>query len=189
MRLYLAHWKRIFDYKGASTRAEYRLPLIVAALLAALTAACWAAGSFADAPGLMTAGFVAGVVFALHVPPMMALTVRRLRDAGKHPLLSLIACIAGVGTVIVMIVCLCSVSSTGYLPLHNIGQSVYGPPEYFDPHNNINEDIYGPPEMFGDYDPQDNVTAAVYGPPEMLFGEEDAAETLPPEEGAAGDEN
>jgi uncharacterized membrane protein YhaH (DUF805 family) len=180
MRYYLMHWKRVFDYKGTSTREEYRGPLIVVALLAALTAVCWAIGSFADESALMFAGFAAGVLFVLHVPPMMALTVRRLRDAGKSPLLSVVALIAGVGTVIVMIVCLFSVSATGYLPMANRNVCVYGPPpgygSGFDPSDNVNEDVYGPPEMFDGYDPEDNATACVYGPPEMLYGEDDVPE-------------
>ena len=160
MRYYLTHWKRVFDYKGTSAREEYRVPLIVVAALAALTAILWAVGTFADEPALMFAGLVIGVLFVLHVPPMMALTVRRLRDAGKSPLLSVIALIAGVGTVIVMLVCLLSVSSTGYLPM-----------------NNFNACVYGPPPGYGDdYDPEDNVPECVYGPPEMLYGEEYAQE-------------
>ena len=123
----------------------------------------------------MGAGVVTGALFALHVIPMMALTVRRLRDAGKSPLLSVVALIAGVGTVIVMLVCLLSVSSTGYLPMANRNVCVYGPPP-FDPGNNVNVDVYGPPDMFDDYDPEENVMEAVYGPPEMLFGEDDAQE-------------
>ena len=176
MRYYLMHWKRVFDYKGTSAREEYRGPLIVVALLAALTAIRWTVGSFADEPALMFAGVATGVLFVLHVPPMMALTVRRLRDAGKSPLLSVVALIAGVGTVIVMLVCLLSVSSTGYLPMANCNVCVYGPPpgygSDYDPQNNVNVDVYGPPEMFDDYDPEDNVPECVYGPPEMLYGED-----------------
>ncbi len=180
MRRYIDHWKRIFDYKGTSAREEYRGPLAVVALLAALTAVLWAVGSFADESALMYAGVATGILFVLHVPPMMALTVRRLRDAGKSPLLSVIALIAGVGTVIVMLVCLLSVSSTGYLPMQNRNVCVYGPPpgygSDYDPQNNVNVDVYGPPEIFGDYDPEDNVPECVYGPPEMLYGEDDAPE-------------
>lgn len=176
MRYYLMHWKRVFDYKGTSAREEYRGPLIVVALLAMLTAILWTVGSFADEPALMFAGVATGVLFVLHVPPMMALTVRRLRDAGKSPLLSVVALVAGVGTVIVMLVCLLSVSSTGYLPMANRNVCVYGPPpgynDDYDPQNNVNVDVYGPPEIFGDYDPEDNVPECVYGPPEMLYGED-----------------
>ena len=46
MRHYLSLWKRTFDYKGVSTRQEYRVPLIVTAILAALTAVLIAAGRF-----------------------------------------------------------------------------------------------------------------------------------------------
>lgn len=188
MRYYLAHWKRAFDYKGVSTRAEYRLPLLVTAVLALLTAALWFVWLETDSELLQTGGLVTGVLFTLHVPPMMALTVRRLRDAGRKPWLAVLSCLAGIGTIIVMLICLLAVS--GYSPLHNIGQNVYGPPEYFDPQNNINEDIYGPPEMFGDYDPGDNVTEAIYGPPEMFFGEEETTAEEPlPEEASTGDEN
>ncbi len=194
MRHYLSLWKRTFDYKGVSTRQEYRVPLIVTAVLAALTAVLWIVGSVEYADVLMGAGVVTGALFALHVIPMMALTVRRLRDAGKSPLLSVVALIAGVGTVIVMLVCLLSVSSTGYLPMANRNVCVYGPPpgygSDYDPQNNVNVDVYGPPEMFDDYDPEDNVPECVYGPPEMLFGEDDAQEeeTAVSQEEEANDE-
>ena len=124
MRHYLTLWKRTFDYKGVSTRQEYRVPLIVTALLAALTAVLWIVGSVEYADVLMGAGVVTGALFALHVIPMMALTVRRLRDAGKKPWLAVLSCLAGIGTVIVMLVCLLSVSATGELPLSNINTCV-----------------------------------------------------------------
>ena len=189
MRHYLSLWKRTFDYKGVSTRQEYRVPLIVTALLAALTAVLWIVGSVEYADVLMGAGVVTGALFALHVIPMMALTVRRLRDAGKKPFLAVLSCLAGIGTLIVMLVCLLSVSTTGELPLSNINACVYGPPP-FDPQNNVNVDVYGPPEMFDDYDPEDNVIEAIYGPPEMLFGEDDAQEeeTAVSQEEEANDE-
>ena len=163
--------------------------LIVTALLAALTAVLWIVGSVEYEDGLMGAGVVTGALFALHVIPMMALTVRRLRDAGKKPFLAVLSCLAGIGTVIVMLVCLLSVSATGELPFGNINACVYGPPP-FDPNNNVNVDVYGPPEMFDDYDPEDNVMEAIYGPPEMLFGEDDAQEeeTAVSQEEEANDE-
>lgn len=145
MRRYLNLWKRTFDYKGVSDRAEYRVPLIVTALLAAATAALWWIGTAEYSRGLMAAGVVTGALFTAHVVPMVSLTVRRLRDAGKKPLWAALSCIAGIGTVIVMLICLFCVSRTGYLPSRNRIEGVYGPP--FAPQNNVNEDIYGPPEM------------------------------------------
>ena len=181
MRRYLSMWKHIFDYKGKSARAEYRAPLLLTALLAALTAVFWFTGTAACSDPLMTAGFVTGVLFTAHVPPMMALTVRRLRDAGKKPWLAVLSCLAGVGTVLVMIICLFSVSSTGFLPTDNYQECVYGPPEYF-----------------GIFDPQDNVNVDVYGPPEDILSpenedaEENGAEETEPEayeEEGSADEN
>ncbi|MBQ6119188.1 MAG: DUF805 domain-containing protein [Clostridia bacterium] len=179
MRYYLMHWKRIIDYKGVSTRQEYRVPLIVTAILAALTAVLWIVGSVEYADVLMGVGVVTGALFALHVIPMMALTVRRLRDAGKKPWLAVLSCLAGIGTLIVMLICLLSVSTTGELPFGNINACVYGPPP-FDPGSNVNVDVYGPPDMFDDYDPEDNVMEAVYGPPEAFYDEEETVE--PPQE-------
>ena len=147
MRHYLDLWKRAFDYKGVSTRREYRLPLIVTLSLAALTAALWGIGTVEYEDGLMIAGIVTGALFTLHVIPMMALTVRRLRDAGKKPWLAVLSCLAGIGTILVMAVCLVSVSTTGELPLSNINACVYGPPP-FDPNNNVNVDVYGPPDDY-----------------------------------------
>ena len=52
------------------------------------------------------------------------------------------------------------------------------------------ESVYGPPPAESSLNAGgSSEVECVYGPPEMLFGEEDAAETLPPEEGATGDEN
>ena len=148
MRHYFVMWKRIFDYKGRSTREEYRVPLIVTAVLAALTAVFWGVGTLTRGELPMTVGFMTGVLYTAHVLPMMALTVRRLRDAGRKPGLAALSCLAGIGTILVMIICLFSVSVSGFLPIGNVNACVYGPPpEYYDPQNNINEDIYGPPEM------------------------------------------
>ena len=174
MRYYLSLWKRTFDYKGTSTRQEYRAPLLVTAILAALTVLLWLAGSFFVDDFLMYVGLVPGVLFTLHILPMMALTVRRLRDAGKNPFLAALSCLAGIGTLIVMVICLLSVSVSGYLPSTNFAACVYGPPPY-DPQYNVNVDVYGPPE---DFYPEDNTEAAIYGPPEMLESRyaEEAAE-------------
>ncbi len=172
MRHYLTLWKRIFDYKGVSTRQEYRAPLLVTAILAALTAVFWAIGTLARSELLMTAGLVTGALYTAHVIPMMALTVRRLRDAGRKPVLAVLSVIAGIGTLFVMAICLFSVSVSGFLPIAN-----------------IHANVYGPPPVVEDYDPEDNVPVAVYGPPEMLYSQPDeeageTAETAAPEEAA-----
>ena len=172
MRHYLSLWKRIFDYKGVSTRQEYRVPLIVTAILAALTAVLWIVGSVENADVLMGVGVLTGILFTLHVIPMMALTVRRLRDAGKKPWLAVLSVIAGIGTLFVMAICLFSVSVSGFLPIAN-----------------FNANVYGPPPGIENYDPEDNVPVAVYGPPEMLYSQADeeageTAETAAPEEAA-----
>ncbi len=176
MRHYLNLWKRTFDYKGTSTRQEYRVPLIVTLALGALTAALWIVGTVEFEDVLMGVGVLTGVLFTVHVIPMMALTVRRLRDAGKKPWLAVLSCLAGIGTLLVMLVCLLSVSTTGELPLSNINTCVYGPPP-FDPNNNVNVDVYGPPE---DFYPEENTMEAIYGPPEDFFDEEETVE--PPQE-------
>ena len=168
MRHYLNMWKRVFDYKGVSARHEYRAPLLITLTLGVVTAALWCIGSVEFEDGLMIAGIAVGVLFTVHVVPMMALTVRRLRDAGKKPGLAVLSCLAGIGTILVMLVCLYSVSTTGDLPLSNINACVYGPPP-FDPNSNINVDVYGPP---GDFDPEDNTQAAIYGPPEAFSDSE-----------------
>ena len=176
MRHYLNLWKHTFDYKGVSTRQEYRVPLIVTFALGVLTAALWCIGTVEFEDGLMFAGVLTGVLFTLHVIPMMALTVRRLRDAGKKPWLAVVSCLAGIGTLLVMLVCLLSVSTTGELPLSNINACVYGPPP-FDPNSNVNVDVYGPPE---DFYPEENTLEAIYGPPQDFYDEEETVE--PPQE-------
>ena len=52
----------------------------------------------------------------------------------------------------------------------NVPETVYGPPEWFEPSNNEVVDVYGPPE---DFEPDENEAVAVYGPPEW-FEVEDA---------------
>ncbi len=47
----------------------------------------------------------------------------------------------------------------------NIPETVYGPPEWFEPEENMNEDVYGPPPFEEDYDAEENLPAPVYGPP------------------------
>ncbi len=160
MRHYIDLWKRTFDYKGVSSRAEYRVPLLVTAALAALSLIFVHVYSTSYGEWPLTVFIVAGALFTLHIPPMMALTVRRLRDAGKRPVWAVLSCLAGVGTLIVMLICL--LAASGYSPFRNIHNTVYGPP----------------PELYDDYDPRDNLNEDIYGPPEMLESRyaEEAAE-------------
>ncbi len=61
----------------------------------------------------------------------------------------------------------------------NIPETVYGPPEWFEPENNVPEDVYGPPPFEDDYDPEEELPAPVYGPPEWF--EEEPATPAPGE--------
>ena len=70
-------------------------------------------------------------------------------------------------------------ASSVFLPGCNANNTLYGPPENFDPSYNDIEELYGPPEMLGaldaetetdidvssDYDPDDNKQVPLYGPP------------------------
>ncbi len=53
----------------------------------------------------------------------------------------------------------------------NLPETVYGPPEWFEPEDNIPEDVYGPPPADADYDAADNMLSGVYGPPWMSIAE------------------
>lgn len=173
-------WSRIFDYKGTSNRKEYWFPFILHAALG-LLAAVNVGLSFIPVPVvhyifLILALFIIAYLI-LSVIPWIALTVRRLRDAGKSAWWALLLLIVGVGNIIILIICsgvsaFVPVINNTFDPMDNIIDGIYGPPGSFDPYDNSNGNIYGPPDMLDDYnntdddfDPEDNIEPVIYGPP------------------------
>lgn len=75
MKEYVAMWTRYFDFGGVSTRREYWMAylfnFIVATILGAIAAA-------APALTVLTSVYALAILI-----PSLALTIRRLRDAGK----------------------------------------------------------------------------------------------------------
>lgn len=169
-------WKRIFDYKGKSSPKEYWYPAIVQIVLCVLGAFNLLLSTILLKFAVFNIAFaVIGVLFLVYptlaIIPSIALTVRRLRDAGKSGWWTMLLLFVGVGTIIVLYLCAGASTVSGAMfrnifdPFYNEAPAVYGPPEWFDPDNNINNDVYGPPDWF---DPSDNEEPAVYGPPDWL---------------------
>lgn len=180
-------WKRIFDYKGKSSKEEYIFPLIthiILGIIAFALALAVAGLSLAGIGGafklvLIVLGGVLTFYLLLSILPWISLTVRRLHDTGKSGWWTVLLLVVGIGTVIIIMLCSIGASVTAFFnPGDNEEPAVYGPPEIYeeyDPSINIEPDVYGPPEMFEDYNPNDNEEVCVYGPPEM-FEESEVSE-------------
>ncbi|MCR4930264.1 MAG: DUF805 domain-containing protein [Lachnospiraceae bacterium] len=172
-------WARIFDYKGTSTRKEYWFPFILHALIGLVAfinllssglfvifMKDWNFRTFATVGHYI--GLILGVILlaylALSTIPWIALTVRRLRDAGKSGWWVLLLLVFGIGQIIILFLCSLGSAIAGAFAFNagnNLPEGIYGPPEMFDPDYNINGDVYGPPP----FDPDINVPDPVYGPP------------------------
>ncbi|MBR3040010.1 MAG: DUF805 domain-containing protein [Lachnospiraceae bacterium] len=186
-------WARIFNYKDTATRKEYWFPVIFHVLICGIACGLMILSNM-DYMGygfyfcLGAFAFLGYLVFS--ILPWLALTVRRLRDAGKSGWWTLLILIVGVGLIILMVICTSasalSLKSQGsFDPSQNVQEEVYGPPEIFsdddlndepiedpgafEPSQNEEPVVYGPPEMF---DPAQNEEVDVYGPPEMFEGNE-----------------
>ena len=194
-------WTRIIDYKGTSTVKEYWFAFIFHVLIGIL-AFCNIAISFLtllliDDWNIGDIARVAHYVFivlaviklvylAFSLIPWIALTVRRLRDAGKSAWWTLLLLLLGVGQIILLFICTIGSSFAGvFNPAVNHPEAIYGPPEMLDPSLNQNGDVYGPPDWFDpdedidldideddDFNVDDNVPVTLYGPPNM-FDEDD----------------
>lgn len=185
-------WTGIFNYKGTSTPKEYWFAFIFHVILGFLgflnlsASAVWvlfanASPSYNTRDLAMKAHYVflvIGAIILLYVMlsfiPWIALTVRRLRDAGKSGWWTLLLLFFGFGQIILLFLCASGSLAGGiaFNPETNVPEAIYGPPEFFyEPEINQNEDYYGPP-LFdiepddNDYDPSDNIPEPVYGPHE-----------------------
>ena len=180
-------WAGIFDYKGTSTRKEYWFAFLFHAILGILAFFCMLISSgilllqvFLDAYILLTIvhyillipAILIFFYLVISIIPWIALTVRRLRDAGKSGWWTFLLLFVGIGHIILLFLCALgsAVAGVAFFAANNLQPSVYGPPEWFDPDVNINDGVYGPPDMFN---PDDNETPNVYGPPVWFDDEND----------------
>ena len=182
-------WAGIFNYKGTSTRKEYWFAFLFHAILGILaffgmllSSGIFLLQEFVDESILLTILHIILLIPAvliliylgLSIIPWIALTVRRLRDAGKSGWWTILLLFVGIGHIILLILCALgsAVAGVAFFAANNIQPSVYGPPEWYDPSYNQNDDVYGPPgpDIFN---PDDNETPTVYGPPEWFDDDDD----------------
>ena len=181
-------WAGIFNYKGTSTRKEYWFSFLFHAILGVLaffgmllSSGIFLLQEFVDESILLTILHIILLIPAvliiiylvLSIIPWIALTVRRLRDAGKSGWWTILLLFVGIGHIILLILCALgsAVAGVAFFAANNIQPSVYGPPEWYDPSYNQNNDVYGPPS-FDDFDPYNNEPQTEYGPP-VWFEEDD----------------
>ena len=177
-------WAGIFDYRGTSTRKEYWFAFLFHAILGILAFLCMLISvgifflqDFLDAYALLTIVhyilLVPAVLIFLYllisIVPWIALTVRRLRDAGKSGWWTFLLLFVGIGHIILLFLCALGSGIAGgvFFAENNRPATVYGPPEWFDPTYNSNDGVYGPPGP-DIYDPVNNQNEDVYGPPEWF---------------------
>ncbi|MBQ8827163.1 MAG: DUF805 domain-containing protein [Oscillospiraceae bacterium] len=186
MKYIVQMWKRIFDYKGKSTRKEYWIPFAFNAVLTLIMVLCLLLKEFLMLFFMAFPAIVIAAYLCFSFVPFISLTVRRLHDAGKSGKWYLLSFILGAGAVIVII--MCAGKADAFDPYSNFAVSVYGPPpdyeDNYDPSENLNADVYGPPEYFettvseensqdgypddfAPYIPEENISVAVYGPPQF----------------------
>ena len=182
-------WAGIFNYKGTSTRKEYWFAFLFHAILGVLaffgmllSSGIFLLQEFVDESILLNIihfillipAVLIIIYLVLSIIPWIALTVRRLRDAGKSGWWTILLLFVGIGHIILLILCALgsAVAGVAFFAANNIQPSVYGPPEWYDPSYNQNDDVYGPPgpDIFN---PDDNETPAVYGPPEWFDDNDD----------------
>ena len=182
-------WAGIFNYKGTSTRKEYWFAFLFHAILGILaffgillSSGIFLLQEFVDESILLNIihfillipAVLIIIYLVLSIIPWIALTVRRLRDAGKSGWWTILLLFVGIGHIILLILCALgsAVAGVAFFTANNIQPSVYGPPEWYDPSYNQNDDVYGPPgpDIFN---PDDNETPNVYGPPEWFDDDDD----------------
>lgn len=191
VKSYIDSWKRIFDYKGVSDRKDYWSVVIADLILMVMTFVLACVYAAVEANEIIIVVRILEVIVLLSMFPLIALTVRRLRDAGKSEWWTCLIFVIGIGTIILMFMCSSSSTSSGpFAPENNYPVEVYGPPEVF--YDIEDEDINGPDDIdeeftitveeeFGgqndaedsvpgngqeiEYMPELNVNEDVYGPP------------------------
>lgn len=97
MNEYISMWKRAFDFSGRSTVREFWMAVlfnIIAAVILGIIVAI-----------ISPLIFISWIYSVAAIIPGIALSIRRLRDAGYSPLLLLLALIPFVGGIVLIILC------------------------------------------------------------------------------------
>lgn len=98
---YLEHYA---DFKGVTGRKQFWLTYVASMLVSmGVCGVAFIIASFCGMAGIIVLSVILGLFSLALLVPSLALTVRRLRDAGKNPWLILLALIPGVGGIIVLI--------------------------------------------------------------------------------------
>lgn len=188
VKSYIDSWKRIFDYKGVSSRYQYWSVVIADVILFAVTFVLACAYALVEAKEIIIVVRILEVIAILSMLPLISLTVRRLKDAGKNEWWTCLILAIGIGTIILMFMCSGSTVDNSFNPEQNFVEEVYGPPELMlelDEENNtwndenideeftvtIPETPNEPSNNDTDFEPELNVNEDVYGPP--IFDDED----------------
>ena len=122
---YISMWKRVFDFKGRSSRSEFIKAYISNAFLFAIVEllAYFILEFFHfDLEAILV---LCPIVFIISQLAVASLTVRRLHDAGKSGCWELLSIIAVVGNIIIFIICCLLAAAIITVPMV---QCVYGPP-------------------------------------------------------------
>lgn len=188
---YLSMWKRIFDFKGRSTKKEFWCPFAVNSAFAAVLAGIMLLTHAAEAALAVRIIILSlfGLYFVAALIPCISLTVRRLHDVGRSGWWYFLIFAVGVGAIALLIICS---AASAFRAEENMAVCVYGPPpdymytseaeqttsdDEFDPAENVAVLVYGPPDAFTEpeqtgeesvkleFIPPDNIPAPVYGPP------------------------
>lgn len=154
---YAKLWTRAFDFEGKSDQNEYSAAVIVEIFVWILGLGCWFANYMRWDESRLLAGIIIGCFgyLVLTLIPFLALTVRRLRDAGKSAWWAGPVFVCAVGVVILMFLgTVDSVEVLEYNPSRNVEVALYDCPDIqpnsvpFQPEHNMEVTVYGPPEFF-----------------------------------------
>lgn len=132
VKSYIDSWKRIFDYKGVSDRKDYWSVVIADLILMVMTFVLACVYAAVEADEIIIVVRILEVIVLLSMFPLIALTVRRLRDAGISEWWTCLIFVIGIGTIVLLFMCSSSSTSSGpFAPENNYPVEVYGPPEIF----------------------------------------------------------
>lgn len=127
----IEHWKKIFEYSGTANNKEYWCPVIFDVIIAVIAFAFTIFYALTDVTAFGVLARVMCIFLAVSMIPFMSLTVRRLHETGKSGWWSCLLFVVGIGTLIVIYMCIGSASAS-FDPELNYVMEVYGPPEVFE---------------------------------------------------------
>lgn len=167
----ITHWKKTFVYTGDADKKEYWSPVIFDGIIAIIAVVFAILYSVIMSKALFVIAVVLCIALAIEMIPLLSLTVRRLHATGKSGWWSCLLFAVGIGTLIVLYLCIGS-SSSSFNPENNVLVGVYGPPEMFEENLVIDESDAEPGEgtepVDIEFEPEENMNVLVYGPPEMF---------------------